>query len=122
MSDLIEQYQAFLRSKVVMADSIGFDIDESEINPLLKPFQRACVRWAVKMGRAALFESFGLGKTLQQLEIVRLILIMIARTTGIEGMALIVIPLGVRQEFMRDAAMLGITVSFIRRIEECDGP
>lgn len=122
MGDMIEAYKAFLRSKVVMADSIGFDIEDSDINPILKPFQRACIRWAVRMGRAALFESFGLGKTLQQLEIVRLILMMIQRTTGVEGMGLIVIPLGVRQEFMRDAAMLGITVKFIRRIEECDGP
>jgi hypothetical protein len=38
------------------------------------------------------------------------------------GMGLIVIPLGVRQEFVRDAAMLGITVKFIRRIEEADDP
>lgn len=120
--NLVADYQAFLRSKVVMADQLGFDIEDSDINPILKPFQRACVMWAVRMGRSALFESFGLGKTLQQLEIVRIILMMILRTTGVDGMGLIVIPLGVRQEFMRDAALLGITVKFIRRIEECDGP
>src|SRR3546814_17177393 len=34
-------------------------------------------------------------------------------------MALIIIPLGVRQEFYQDAAKLGITVQFVRRIEEC---
>src|SRR3546814_11819469 len=37
-------------------------------------------------------------------------------------MGLITIPLGVRQEFIRDAAMLGIKVKFVRRIEECDDP
>jgi len=120
--DLIERYQAFLRAKVVMADSLGFDIDESEINPILKPHQRAIVRWMVLMGRAACFAAFGLGKSIIQLEVVRLILQLALRNFGIEGMGLIVIPLGVRQEFMRDAAMLGIQVKFIRRIEECDGP
>lgn len=148
MGDMIEAYKAFLQSKVVMADSLGFDIDDADINPILKPFQRACVCWAVRMGRAALFESFGLGKTLQQIEIVRLILEQLLRATGETGMGLIVIPLGVRQEFLRDAVLLATgdhpaitdeqraelrrwqegrpdripSLKFIRRIEECDGP
>ncbi|MGH7061941.1 MAG: hypothetical protein ACREFH_16255, partial [Stellaceae bacterium] len=36
------------------------------------------------------------------------------------GSALIVIPLGVRQEFMRDAALLGVAPKFIRREAERD--
>lgn len=115
-------YQQFLHSKIKMADSFGFEIEESEVNPKLKPHQRAIVKWLVRMGRAACFAAFGLGKSVVQLEVVRIILMMVLRTSGIEGMGLIVIPLGVRQEFMRDAAMLGIKVKFIRRIEECDGP
>ena len=111
----MREYTEFLKSKVKLAESHGFDIDLDEINPMLKPFQKDCVRWAVKMGRAALFESFGLGKSIQQLEVVRLIL------TRVGGMGLIVIPLGVRQEFIRDASMLGIQVKFIRRIEEAEG-
>lgn len=70
--------------------------------------------WAVKGGRRALFESFGLGKSVQQLEILRLIL------KRVTGRGLIVCPLGVRAEFVRDAAMLGTPVRFIRRIEEAD--
>jgi SNF2 family DNA or RNA helicase len=66
----------------------------------LKPHQRDAVRWAVAGGRRALFESFGLGKTLQELEYCRLIL----KHDG--GKALIVLPLGVRQEFKRDAVNL----------------
>src|SRR5881394_3133426 len=91
-------YQQFLRSKVRLAETDGFEIDDSEINPILKPHQRACVQWAVRGGRRALFESFGLGKSIQQLEILRLITSRIER-----GRALIVAPLGVRQEFIRDA-------------------
>lgn len=107
-------YEEFLRAKVKMADRIGFDIDASEVNPLLKPHQNAIVRWACSGGRRAIFAAFGLGKSMMQLEVVRLVL------TRVGGKGLIVIPLGVRQEFYRDAATLGTTVKFIRRIEECD--
>jgi hypothetical protein len=110
------QYADFLRAKVQMAESFGFEITAAEVNPKLKAHQIQIVIWAVAGGRRAIFCAFGLGKTVIQLETVR-----ITRARS-GGMGLIVIPLGVRQEFMRDAAMLGIKVKFIRRIEECDDP
>lgn len=109
-------YEDFLNSKVVQAPTLGFEIDLSEINPILKPHQKAVVQWMVLGGRRACFAAFGLGKSVIQLESVRI-------TRGrAGGMGLIVLPLGVRQEFTRDAAMLGIMVKFIRRIEEADDP
>jgi hypothetical protein len=110
------EYVDFLKAKVRMAESFGFKIDPAEVNPILKPHQIAIVVWAVAGGRRAIFCAFGLGKTVIQLEVVR-----ITRARA-AGMALIVIPLGVRQEFMRDAAMLGISIKFVRSIEECDDP
>lgn len=107
-------YAEFLKSKVTLANNHGFNIEESEVNPLLKPHQRDIVRWLVYMGRAACFAAFGLGKSVIQLETVRLTL------SKCGGKGLIVIPLGVRQEFIRDAAMLGIKTKFIRRIEEVE--
>jgi len=107
-------YIEFLESKLQLSRSCGFEIDLAEINPILKPHQRDIVRWAVRKGRAAIFAAFGLGKTFMQLEIARLI----AKNTG--GRFLIVAPLGVRQEFKRDAAKLGLDIQFIRRIEECE--
>lgn len=109
-------YVEFLKNKVAKAERFGFDISPDDVHPLLKPHQRASVVWAVQGGRRALFEAFGLGKTIMQLEIVRLT----RERAG--GMGLIVMPLGVRQEFMRDAEKLGIQVKFIRRIEEADDP
>jgi hypothetical protein len=109
-------YRAFLEAKIRMAESFGFDIEPSEVNPKLKPHQIAIVVWAVAGGRRAIFCAFGLGKTVIQLETVR-----ITRARA-GGMAIIVIPLGVRQEFIRDAEMLGIKVKFVRSIEECDDP
>lgn len=93
-------YMDFLSSKIMLAQNSGFEISDDEINPALKPHQRDAVRWAVCGGRRALFESFGLGKTVQELEYCRLVI------AHKGGRALLVLPLGVRQEFTRDAAQL----------------
>lgn len=107
-------YSEFLKAKVAMADDRGITIADDEISSVLKPHQKAIVKWAVRGGRRAIFAAFGLGKTLIQLEIVRLIL----KHAG--GRGLIVCPLGVRQEFVRDAKLLGLEPKFIRRIEEAE--
>ena len=107
-------YVAFLQEKTPIASFDGFDIEDCDIHPILKPHQRACVKWAVKGGNRALFEAFGLGKSVQQVEVVRIIMAMAG------GLGLIVCPLGVRQEFRRDAAMLGVETQFIRRTDEID--
>ncbi len=90
-------YLSFLKSKIDIAKDTGFDISPEEINPVLLPHQRDAVKWAVKGGRRALFEAFGLGKTVQQLEYCRIV------TKYQGGKALIVLPLGVKQEFTKDA-------------------
>ena len=66
-------YQEFLKSKIDIAKDTGFDISLDEINSVLLPHQKDAVRWAIKGGRRALFESWGLGKTCQELEICRII-------------------------------------------------
>lgn len=109
-----KSYCQFLKDKVVIADTLGFTITDEDIHPMLKPHQKAIVRWMVEGGRRACFASFGLGKSIIQLETVR-----ITRERA-GGLAMIVIPLGVRQEFIRDAAMLGTPVKFIRRFEEVE--
>ena len=93
-------YLDFLKTKVEVAPISGFSVEPSELSESLKPHQRDAVIWALNGGRRALFESFGLGKTLQELEFCRLVL----KHQG--GKALIVLPLGVRQEFKRDAVNL----------------
>lgn len=65
-------YAAFLASKRPVVASAGVNIDPSEISPLLFPFQRDLVRWAVRKGRAAIFADTGLGKTFMQIEWARL--------------------------------------------------
>ncbi len=67
-------YRGFLESKTVSAPVSGFDCDPGDLNPVLKEHQKIAVQWALKGGRRALFESFGLGKTGQQLEYCRMVL------------------------------------------------
>ena len=93
-------YLEFLKTKIEIAPVSGFKVSADDLSPVLKPHQRDAVMWAVAGGRRALFESFGLGKTLQELEYCRLVL------AHEGGKALIVLPLGVRQEFKRDAVNL----------------
>ena len=90
-------YKEFLESKIELAQDSGFVVDPAKINKVLKPHQRDAVVWALKGGRRALFESFGLGKTVQEIEFCHLA----AEHSG--GRALIVLPLGVKQEFTHDA-------------------
>jgi len=107
-------YDEFLHSKVIVAPESGFDVEPGEVNHALKHHQRDSVIWACKGGRRALFESFGLGKTAQELEWCRLVV------KHIGGRALIVLPLGVRQEFTRDAVeLLGMEApQYVRTMEE----
>lgn len=93
-------YNEFLHTKVEVALVSGFEVRPEDIHPSLKPHQRDAVMWAVKGGRRALFESFGLGKTVQELEWCRLV------QAHEQRPVIIVLPLGVRQEFTRDAQQL----------------
>jgi DNA modification methylase len=116
-----DKYIEFLKTKIVIAPETGFDADiplmEFRDGTRLKPHQLDAIRWAIKGGRRALFESFGLGKTLQQLIICSHIL----QHGNYSDKALIVCPLGVKQEFIRDAKnKLGIDVFYIRTQEEAD--
>jgi len=105
-------YDEFVREKVQFEKFYGFDVADGDVHPLLKPHQRAIVRWAVKGGRRAVFANFGLGKSVMQLEILRLTL---ARSGG---RGLIICPLGVRIEFAHDAQMVGIPTRFVNRTDQ----
>jgi hypothetical protein len=107
-------YQKFLEDKVSISKDAGCECKLEDIHPLLKPHQKAIVQWAVQGGRRAIFANFGLGKSLIQLEICRII----TKHLGPQSKALIVCPLGVRQEFAHDAAMIGLRTCFIQHMDD----
>jgi hypothetical protein len=62
------EYKEFLETKQKAHIYSGFDIDESELNRFMFPFQKFIVKRALKAGKYAIFADCGLGKTLMQLE------------------------------------------------------
>lgn len=64
-------YETFLASKRLSVPSVGFDVALKDLHPRMFRFQADVCKWALKKGRAALFLSCGLGKTLCELEIGR---------------------------------------------------
>ena len=103
-------YKEFLENKIVVAESYGTEIDKKEINQIALPHQKDIIHWAISGGRRAIFASFGLGKTLMQLEIARLI---IKKTNK---PFLICMPLGVVGEFRDDNDLLntGFNIKYIK--------
>lgn len=117
----MKDYNEFLKSKIKISEEYGFTLSMDEINPNLKPHNKLMVKWLVEGGKRACFASFGLHKTVTQLEAVRCTLAKLGSGSG-----LIVCPLSVRQEFVEDAKNIlkwekEQLPRFIRRAEEMQG-
>ncbi|MFA7361983.1 MAG: SNF2-related protein, partial [Candidatus Kapaibacterium sp.] len=109
----MDKYHEFLKTKIAIAKDYGFEITDLNLPDILKPHQKDIIKWMVKGGRRAVFASFGLGKTVMQIEALRQII----KREG--GKALIVCPLGIRQEFKHDAEnLLGIEIEYVRNQKE----
>jgi superfamily II DNA or RNA helicase len=99
-------YNEFLRSKKPLAVARGFE--PRELHPRHFPFQRDAVTWAVRQGRAALFEDTGLGKTGQQIEWARQVQL------HTQGRVLIVAPLAVASQTITEASRLDVELVYVR--------
>ncbi|HEU4751922.1 MAG TPA: DNA methyltransferase [Armatimonadota bacterium] len=101
-------YYSFLASKRVSAPAAGFEVPREHLSPALFPWQADIVRWALRRGKAALFEDCGLGKTLQQLVWAE----QVARHTG--RPVLILAPLAVGAQTAREGERFGIPATLCR--------
>lgn len=99
-----DDYAEFLQSKRAATFALGRRVADSEIHPMLFPFQRDVTRWAVNKGRAAVFLDTGLGKTFVQLEWARLI----------GAKTLIIAPLSVARQTTREGKKIGLDVRYVR--------
>lgn len=140
MADGSDAYRQFLEAKVTLATDSGFDVPIADLHAWLKPVAKVAVKWMLHGGRRAVFASFGLHKTSMQLSACDMVLrhlkqqdagaetpsVGFAATSPCGGgsgrRGLIVVPLGVRQEFVRDAASLGIAIRFVQTTLECWAP
>ena len=98
-------YASFLDTKAIRAIPTGL-INPAEPPAMLFPFQRDIVKWALRRGRAAIFADCGLGKTFQQLAW--------ADQVAEIGRVLILAPLAVAQQTVREGQKLGVEVVYAR--------
>jgi hypothetical protein len=100
-------YEEFIAGKRLVAAPVGID-KPPVLNPSLFEFQADITRWALRRGRAAIWADCGLGKSWMALEWAR----SVVAHTG--GDVLILTPLAVAQQFVREGEKLGITVTHCR--------
>lgn len=105
-------YNEFLRGKRFVYQPTGKTISIEDINPLLFDFQKDFVRQAVRRGRCAIFADTGMGKTFMLLEYARLMT---------NKKALVMAPLSVARQTVREARKFGTHVTYIRGMDEVTG-
>lgn len=104
----MKSYKDFINSKLTQIKASGFESDKSAYNSNLFDWQRDIVHWALKKGKACLFEDCGLGKTLQQLSFAE----EVHKHTG--GNVLILAPLAVASQTKNEGIKFGIDVNICR--------
>jgi superfamily II DNA or RNA helicase len=100
-------YADFLAAKLIVDPSTGLK-EIPTLNPMLFDFQRDIVRWALRRGRAAIFADCGMGKTPMQLEWAR----------HIPGDVLILAPLAVSAQTVREGEKFGVPVGYARNDDQ----
>jgi len=110
----LTDYHRFIESKQRRHIAAGFDVADTDINPMLFDWQKLIVKWALRMGRAALFEECGMGKTLQQVEWAK----HVAAHTG--KRVLLLSPLAVAHQTVTEAEKIGVLVKYCRSQAEAD--
>jgi hypothetical protein len=101
-------YQEFLERKARRHQSSGVEIDPASIHASLFDWQKRIVSSMLARGRGAVFADTGLGKTRMQIEWARLV----------SPRSLILAPLSVARQTVREAAKIGADVRYIRHPDE----
>ena len=96
-------YTSFLEGKAIRSISTGITSPD-EPPSMLFPFQRDIVKWALRRGRAAIFADCGMGKTPMQL----------SWAAQVPGKVLILAPLAVAQQTVREGQKFGIELEYSR--------
>lgn len=104
----MQEYKEFLESKVLADTPSGFDWDN--LPEALFSFQSAIVKWALKRGRAAVFADTGLGKSMIQSAWADAVF----QYNG--NRVLILAPLCVAPQTVREAEKIGVRIRYIREM------
>jgi len=99
----MDDYLNFIKAKAKTDPATGL-ANVPALNPMLHQHQSDMVTWALKRGRAALFADCGLGKGPMQME----------WATRQPHEAIIVAPLAVAHQFVREAEKFGIDLAYAK--------
>lgn len=110
----MDAYAEFLARKALIDPPTGLE-HVPDLPSVMFPFQRDICAWALRRGRAALFAGTGLGKSLMELAWANAV----ADATG--GMVLILAPLAVATQLVREAEKFGLPARLVRSQADC-GP
>lgn len=108
-------YASFLATKKPASLASGIACRPDELDDRLFGFQRHITAWGVRRGRAAFWTDTGTGKSRMQVAWLTEIL---DRTPARRG--LILAPLAVAEQTVREAALLGVDVDYARDQAEVD--
>jgi superfamily II DNA or RNA helicase len=101
----VNAYEKFLAEKRIKLAESGISVPTGKLNSHLFGFQRDVVSWALRKGRAAMFLDCGMGKTIMQLEFAH----------HVPGDVLILAPLAVAQQTVRESEKFGIKAIYSRK-------
>lgn len=101
-------YAEFLASKARRFGATGLVVNVADVHPSLHDWQARMVVTAAARGRSAVFADTGLGKTRMQIEWCRLV----------ADRALIIAPLSVARQTVREAVKIAADVRYVRHPDE----
>lgn len=106
-------YQEFISRKLADWQPVGFDYT-GELGGGLFDHQESLVRWAIRLGRSAIFADTGLGKTRMQVEWADIV------SRHANGNILILAPLAVAEQTVEEASSIGVKVTHVRDQSDVD--
>lgn len=99
-----EEYDRFIAAKSALHEFGG--LEPGELVAEMFPHQRDLATWALRKGRAAVFADTGLGKTIIELAW--------AQRVASEGRVIILAPLAVAQQIVREGERFGVDCAYMR--------
>jgi len=103
-------YHDFIKTKLFELKKTGFEC--GDLSPMLFDYQKDLVRWALNMGRCALFTMTGTGKTIMQCEWAKRV------QEKTQGSVLLVSPLAVSSQTIREGKKIGLEIRYCKNQSE----
>lgn len=105
-------YTDWLATKRRRIAEVGTIIEPDSLHPTLFDHQRHVISWAAKRGRGAVFLDTGLGKSR----------IAAGWANAVADRALIVTPLSIAKQTVREAAAIDVEATYVRDGDDVTGP